>query len=329
MKVFSGSSNKPIVDKICENLGITSGKIFLSAFPSGERYCQFHENIRGEDIFIIQSTSVPANDYLMELMVMCDAARRASVKSVTAILPLFGYARQERKDKPRVPISAKMVMDMLEQVGVCRYVTLDLHAPQIPGFTNRPVDNLSFRPALIDALRNTQIDCVVAPDIGAVKRAEEYADTLNVDLVIISKKRKNEISVELQHFIGNVTNRNVLIVDDLTESAGTIIQAAQACRDNGAVTVNASVSHGCFTEVGYERLLIAFKNKTIDNFYVSNSVNFDLSRKLKIFGDGHGYNTNDILEDYADHIKIVDMSMWFARAIKCITNNESISELFK
>jgi len=329
MKIFSGSSNEPLAKKVCEYLGIPQGEIFLKTFPSGERYCQFHENIRGQDVFLIQSTSAPCNDNLMELLVMCDAARRASAGSITAVIPYFGYARQERKDKPRVPISAKLVMDMIGLAGVDRIVTLDLHAPQIQGFTNLPVDQLSFRPALVDSLKNRGIQCVVAPDIGAVKRAEEYANALKVDLVVISKKRLGETSVELQHFIGDVEGKEVLIIDDLTESAGTIIQAAKACIIHGTIKVNCAITHGCFSFVGYENLLNAFKNNIIDNFYVSNSINFDMERKFKVYGDGHGYGRDSVLEDYSDKLKIVDMAPWFAKAIKNISNNESVTELFQ
>ena len=158
MKVFSGSSNRPLVDAICRHLQTKQGDVYLHTFPSGERYCQFKENIRGEHVFLIQSTSNPANDNLMELLVMCDAARRASADKITVVIPYFGYSRQERKDKPRVPISSKLVMDMIGCAGATRIVTLDLHAPAVQGFTNLPVDQLTFKPALINALRSYPID---------------------------------------------------------------------------------------------------------------------------------------------------------------------------
>src|SRR5579862_2793368 len=248
MKVFSGSSNRPLVEQICRHLRMPVGEVYLHSFPSGERYCQFKENIRGEHVFLVQSTSKPVNDNLMELLVMCDAARRASAEKISVVIPYFGYSRQERKDKPRVPISAKLVMDMIACAGATRIVTLDLHAPQEQGFTNLPVDQLSFRPALLDAVKNENIQCVVAPDIGAVKRAEEYASAMGVDLVIISKKRKGDSDVELKHFIGSVRRRNVLIVDDMTESGGTLVQAAKACKEKGAKNVFCAITHGCFTE---------------------------------------------------------------------------------
>lgn len=322
LKIFSGSSNLSLVEKIAANLKVPVGDVFLKEFPSGERYCQFKENIRGEHVFLVQSTSAPANDNLMELLVMCDAARRASAEKITAVIPYFGYSRQERKDKPRVPISAKLVMDMIGCAGATRIVTLDLHAPQIQGFTNLPVDQLSFKPALLSALRKEKIDCVVAPDIGAVKRAEEYASAFKVDLVVISKKRKSETDVELQHFIGDVKGRNVLIVDDLTESGGTLVQAAKACKKQKANKVYCGITHGCFsngalTHGDLANALVGWDERNqdsiapyINKLFVSNSIHF--SRYVQMTGK----------------VIPVDMSPWFAKAIKHIHNNESVSELF-
>jgi len=313
MKVFSGSSNPELVRMICRHLETEPGDVYLHAFPSGERYCQFKENIRGEHVFLVQSTSNPANDNLMELLVMCDAARRASAEKITVVIPYFGYSRQERKDKPRVPISAKLVMDMIGCAGVSRIVTLDLHASQIQGFTNLPVDQLTFKPALVNALKNEKVDCVVAPDIGAVKRAEEYANAFNVDLVVISKKRKNDSDVELQHFIGDVKGKNVLIVDDMTESGGTLVQAAKACKLQGASLVYCGITHGCFNKYALNNSTLngALRNGNIDKIFVSNSVEFESNESLK------------------DKLIIVDMSYWFATAIRNINNNESVTELFK
>ena len=266
----------------------------------------------------------------MELMVMCDAARRASADKITVVIPYFGYSRQERKDKPRVPISAKLIMDMIGCAGANRIVTLDLHASQIQGFTNLPVDQLSFRPALINALKNEKIDCVVAPDIGAVKRAEEYSSAFGVDLVIISKKRKGDSDVELQHFIGDVKGKNVLIVDDMTESGGTLVQAAVACRKQKAKKVYCGITHGCFDEQCQDTPLTSGKlanalngwnptlapwgksvPPTINKLFVSNSINFPKYSMM----DGK--------------VIPVDMSYWFATAIRNITNNQSVTELFK
>ena len=325
MKVFSGSSNPELVNMICRHLDTKPGDVYLHTFPSGEKYCQFKENIRGEHVFLVQSTSSLANDNLMELLVMCDAARRASAEKITVVIPYFGYSRQERKDKPRVPISAKLVMDMIGCSGATRIVTLDLHAAQIQGFTNLPVDQLSFKPALVNALKNEKVDCVVAPDIGAVKRAEEYATAFNVDLVVISKKRKNDSDVELQHFIGDVKGKNVLIVDDMTESGGTLLQAAKACKKQNAKQVYCGITHGCFKRRPYDVLvdgdfanaLVGWESGKgritpyINKLFVSNSIDFPKYCRMK------------------NRIITVDMSYWFATAIRNITNNQSVTELFK
>ncbi len=196
MKIFSGSSNPALVDKICANLSISRGKIILKSFASGEVFCQFEENIRGADVYLVQSTSYPANDNLMELMIMADAARRASAGRITAVIPYFGYARQDRKEKSRVPISAKLVMDIIKAAGFNRILTMDLHAPQIGGFTNLPFDHLNFMPALLDRLKELPIDVVVCPDVGAVKRNNEYANAMRKTMAILDKHRIDETNVE-------------------------------------------------------------------------------------------------------------------------------------
>lgn len=306
-QVFSGSSNPILVERICHNLEIPLGQVFLKAFPSGERYCQFKENIRGGDIFLVQPTSNPVNDNLMELLVMCDAARRASADRITAVIPYFGYARQDRKDKSRVPISAKLVMDLIQAAGANRILTMDLHSAQSVGFTNMPVDQLGFRPALVNTINDLGIEVVVSPDIGAVKRAEEYASALKTDLAIISKKRRGDTEVEVSNFIGDVAGKRVILIDDLTESCGTLIEGAIACRNQGAKEVFAAVSHGCLTPVGYGRLENSFKEGLISRMFVSNSVN---------------------IVNKWDKLTIVDVSHWFSEAIKNISTNQSVSQLF-
>lgn len=326
MKIFSGESNTALVEKICARLSAPVGKISLKTFPSGERFCQFEENIRGTDLFLVQSLSTPVNDYLMELLVMCDAARRASAGRITAVIPYFGYARQDRKDKSRVPISARLVMDLLKASGVNRILTLDLHSPQTVGFTNLPCDQLGFKPALVSVVRGMGIDAVVSPDIGAVKRADEYASALKTELVIISKKRNNETSVELKHFIGDVKGKKVLIIDDLTESAGTLIEAANACKEQGADEVYCAISHGCFTKVGVKRLVEAFKVGLIKQLFVSNSVKIP----DRWIDENEREDFEGTVKDYAyGNITVVDVAPLFATAIKNIYNNESVSELFK
>lgn len=308
MKIFSGSSNQRLVEYICKNLNVPIGQVKLQKFPSGEEHCQFQENIRGTDVFLVQSLSSPVNDNLMQLLLMADAARRASASRITAVIPYFGYCRQDRKDKPRVPISAKVVMDLLPVVGFNRILTMDLHAAQEQGFTNLPMDQLSFRPVLAAALKEP-VDCVVAPDIGSVKRADEYATGLKAELVIISKKRNSATAVEVKHFVGDVEGKNCLIVDDLTESAGTLIEASTACRENKAKTVRCAVTHGCLTSVGGNRTREAYENGIVDQFFISNTV--DADRVLPSW------------------ITMVDVSNLFATAIKNIHHNESVSELFR
>jgi ribose-phosphate pyrophosphokinase len=320
LKIFSGNSNPGLAKSICNNLNTKLGNIELQRFPSGEEYCQFQENIRGVDVFLVQSISNPVNDKLMQLLLMCDAARRASAERITAVIPYFGYARQDRKDKPRVPISAKLLMDLLKAAGFSRILTMDLHAPQIGGFTNLPLDHLSFKPVLIEAVKCIGINCVVAPDIGSVKRADEYATALDTDLVIITKKRRSATSVFIKHFVGDVNHKNVIIIDDLTESAGTLIEAAMACKENGASEVYCAITHGCFTSIGMDRLIVAFLDKTINRLLYSNTVTSPTWEPDGIYSPGS--------PTYQQAINIVDVAPLFATAIKNIHNNQSVSSLF-
>jgi ribose-phosphate pyrophosphokinase len=305
--LFSGNASQNLANAIQEH-DIPLGQIFHHQFPSGEWFCQYKENIRGMDVFLLQATCEPANDNLMQLLIMADAARRASAGRITAVIPHFGYARQDRKDKSRVPISAKLVMDLLAAAGINRVVTMDLHAPQIAGFTNLPFDHLYFQPTLAEAVEDLNIQVVVAPDVGAVKRASEYAAKERHDLGFIIKRRKNDTDVEATQFIGDVKGKTVLVLDDLTESAGTIIMASECCKQNGAAKVYAAVSHACINEVGRKRMREAFEKGVIDKFFCSDTV------------------TETLASD--DCIEIVSVSNVFAEAIRGIHENSSISELF-
>jgi ribose-phosphate pyrophosphokinase len=258
----------------------------------------------------------------MQLLVMADAARRASADRITAVVPYFGYARQDRKDKSRVPISAKLVLDLFEASGIDRVVTMDLHSPQVGGFTNLPFDHLTFEPVLIEYIKSLQLEAkdiiIMAPDVGAVKRAEKYASYLKCDFGFISKKRVGDDKVELQSISGDVSGKTVFIIDDLTESCGTLIQAADACKKNGATKVVCAVTHGCFTDTGMERLSNAMprpnvieQNASIDEFVHSSTVNHWWKLAYK-----------------PANIKSLDVSNLFAKAINSIHNNESVSELF-
>jgi ribose-phosphate pyrophosphokinase len=327
--LFGGHSSIDLATKIVNfnarhtsySESIRLGQIYHTQFPSGEWYCQFRENIRGSDVFLINSTSYPCNDNLMELLVMADAARRASAGRITAIIPYFGYARQDRKDSSREPISAKLVMDLIGAAGINRIVSMDLHAPQIGGFTNLPFDHLHFRPSLIEALKNVKVDVIVSPDVGAVKKAEEYSSKLGIDLAIISKKRIGRDRVESMHFIGEVKDKSVLIIDDLTESAGTLIQAAKKCRENGASKVYCAITHGCFTKTGNDRLVQVFANNLIDNLFVSNTI----ERVDPSIGERWTSSDN---QSFDDKIITVDVAPVFAKAIHSIHHNESVSHLF-
>jgi len=313
LKIFSGTSNLPLAQRVADNLFTKLGEIYHHNFPSGESYCQFKENIRGSDVFLIQGITSPANENLMQLLVMADAARRASADRITAVVPYFGYARQDRKDKSRVPISAKLVLDLFEASGIDRVVTMDLHSPQVGGFTNLPFDHLTFEPVLIEYIRNKYHnlalrDSVVlmAPDVGAVKRVEKYAEHLKSDFGFISKKRIGDEKVELQSIVGNVKDKHVIIIDDLTESLGTMVQAAKECKRQGATKVTCAVTHGCLSEIGIQRLVEA---DSIDEFVHSNT--------------NHTW-----MHQQPQKVTELDVSNLFAKAINSIHNNESVSELF-
>lgn len=316
IKLFSGSSNESLANKIATNLNTNCGKILLHSFPSGESYCQYGENIRGCDVFLIQSVVQPANENLMQLLVMADAARRASAARITAVVPYLGYARQDRKDKSRVPITAKLVLDLFEASGINRVISMDLHSPQIGGFTNLPLDHLTFEPVLCEYIRSKyhSLACrdkvvLMAPDVGAVKRVERYSQILKSDFGFISKKRINDEQVVLQNIVGDVKDKDVIIVDDLTESLGTLAQAAEACKKNGATKVICAVTHGCLTNTGVGRLA---DDKNIDEFIHSNTTN-----TWKIIQNCKPANATEL-----------DVSLIFAKAIKGVHKNESVSALF-
>ncbi len=317
LKIFSGGANKKLAATIASELGLPLGEIYLHQFPSGESYCQFKENIRGDDVFLVQSITKPANESLMELLVMTDAARRASAGRITAVVPYMGYSRQDRKDKSRVPISAKLVLDLFKAAGVNRVITMDLHTPQIAGFTNLPFDHLYFEPILssvIEAqytfkIRSNEL-VVVAPDVGAVKRAEQYANRLFSDFAFLSKKRKSDTEVALQNFVGDVKGKIALIIDDVTESFGTLAQAAEKCKDEGAQYVIVAISHSSLTPVGFSRLKESLDNKTVDMFLASDSIDngFDLSG--------------------LPACQEISVGRLFGEAIKCVHEHKSVSSLF-
>src|ERR1700760_2498809 len=256
MKVFSGSANRELAQRICDYIGTPLGQATISSFPDGETYVKIEENIRGRDVFIIQPTCPPTNQHLMELLIMVDAARRASADRITAVIPFFGYARQDRKDQPRVPITAKLVANLLVAAGVHRVLTMDLHAQQVQGFFDIPVDHLYSAPVLIKYLRKrmTGKTTVISPDLGGLKMASAYAEALGASLAIVAKQRKSATETEALYLIGEVEGCDVLLVDDLTETAGTLVSAAETLKTQGALDIYAAVSHAVLVDMAIPRL---------------------------------------------------------------------------
>ena len=254
-RIFSGTSSHKLTSAICKRLKVPVGDAVVTKFEDGEVSVRFNENIRGSDVFIVQSTNAPA-DHLMELLVMLDAAKRASARRVTAVLPYFGYARQDRKDQPRAPITAKLVANLITVAGADRALTMDLHSAQIQGFFDIPFDHLYAAPVLIDYFAQKKIPdlMVVAPDIGSVKMARAYAKRLGVDLALVDKRRPKADSVEVMNIIGEVEGKNIVMFDDVITTARTLTQAAVALRANGAKQIYAGITHGVFCPDAFERV---------------------------------------------------------------------------
>jgi ribose-phosphate pyrophosphokinase len=228
VKIFSGTSNRPLAERISTAIGIPLGKCTVSSFPDGETFVKIEENVRGEDVFVLQSTSPPTNHHLMEMFIMMDALRRSSASRITSVLPFYGYARQDRKDQPRVPITAKLVANLLVAAGANRVLTMDLHAQQIQGFFDIPVDHLYAAPVMYDYLKRKELPdlVVVSPDVGGLKMAHAYSQVLEAGLAIVAKRRKSATEIESMAVIGEIRGKTVLMVDDLTETAGTLTAAA-------------------------------------------------------------------------------------------------------
>ena len=306
LKVFSGNSNRPLAEEICKHIGMPLGEATVTSFPDGESFVKINENVRGHDVYIIQPTCTPTNQSLMELLIMIDAAKRASAHRITAVMPFYGYARQDRKDQPRVPITAKLVANLLVAAGANRILTMDLHSQQIQGFFDIPVDHLFASPVLFKYLEqfNTQNMVVVSPDVGGMKMAAAYAGILGAQLGMVWKKRTSATTVETINIVGDVAGKDVLLVDDITESAGTLANAAKIMRDNGALSVRAAVSHALLSPVAYERLALGH----IDELITTNSVPVD-TRGLPI--------------------RVLSIASLMADAIVRINNNESVTSLFR
>src|SRR3977135_2863920 len=244
-KIFCGTANEALCDEVCNFLGLTRGQSLVTRFSDGEAYVQIQENVRGADVFVMQPTCQPVDMHLMELLLMMDALKRASARRITAVIPYFGYARQDRKDRPRVPISSKLVADLLTTAGTDRALVVDLHAPQLQGFFNIPVDHLFASPVLVDYLKrlNWPDLTVVSPDAGGVERARFFAKKMDSALAIVDKRRVEMNVAEVMHVIGDVKGRTCLLIDDLIDTAGTLVKTANALLENGATSVYACASH--------------------------------------------------------------------------------------
>ena len=304
-KVFSGSSNKPLAEKIAGKLGKPLGSVELKRFSDGEIWVKFLENIRGSDVFIIQSTTPPSEN-ILELLLLIDAAKRASAKRITAVIPYFGYSRQDRKDQPRVSITAKLIANLITVAGADRVITMDLHAAQIQGFFDIPLDHLYsstlFSGLFKDISKNL---VVVSPDIGGIKMARSYAKRLHCGLVVIDKRRPKQNQTEVVNIIGSVENKDVLLVDDLIDTAGTLVSAIEALKKHGAKNIFSSVTHPLLSGPALDRI-----NKSeITKLYVSDTIDFRDNNKT-------------------DKISVITASAIFAEAIRRTHNNESISSLF-
>ncbi|MEY4488943.1 MAG: hypothetical protein RIQ79_1451, partial [Verrucomicrobiota bacterium] len=270
LKIFTGNSNRPLAEEICKHIGIPLGQATVTSFPDGESFVRIEENVRGQDIYLVQSTCTPTNHHLMELLIMIDAAKRASAKRITAVIPFYGYARQDRKDQPRVPITAKLVADLLTSAGAHRVLTMDLHSQQIQGFFNIPVDHLFASPVIFKYLEKFRVENLVvcSPDVGGMKMAAAYAGALGTGLGMVWKKRTSATTVETVNIVGDIVGKDVLIVDDITETAGTLVNAAKLLRANGAKSVRAAVSHALLSAMAYERL----GGGDIDELITTNSI---------------------------------------------------------
>lgn len=311
IKIFSGNSNSFVAKKISSALNLELGKAEVKAFSDGEISVSLKESVRGSDCFVVQSTCNPVNTNLMELLIMIDAMKRASSARITAVIPYFGYARQDRKSKPRDPISAKLVADLIEKAGADRILTMDLHAPQIQGFFNIPVDNLVGAPLLATYIYDDIKDrknnyVVVSPDLGSVTRARNFAESLEIPFAIIDKRRPKPNVSEVMNIIGNVSNKNVILVDDIVDTAGTICNAADVLMKVGnAKSVIACATHAVLSGPAIERI----KNSRIDKFYFLDTIPI-------------------CKENFLSKFNCTSISLLFAEAIERIYKNEPVSSIF-
>ncbi len=308
LRIFSGSSNPALAQSIARHLDVPLGEAKLSRFADGEIYFQILENIRGADVFVIQSTAPPVNENLMELLIMLDAFKRSSASRITSVLPYYGYARQDRKDKPRVPISAKLVADLLSTAGTSRVLTMDLHVGQIQGFFNVPVDHLFAAPVILEYIGSLRIPnpVIVSPDAGGVERARAYAKRLNVGLAVMDKRRGEENEVETINVIGEVEGLTAVIVDDIVDSAGTLVKAVEALYLAGASHVMACASHAILSGPALKRVT----ESRLEQLVVTDSVPLSPEKQS------------------CAKIKVLSVAPLLGQAIRSIHEETSVSSLF-
>ena len=305
-RLFTGSANVEFSKKVAKYLNIEISPCKLSKFSDGEISVKITESVRGMDVFIIQPTCAPTNDNLMELLIMVDALKRSSAKSISAVIPYYGYARQDRKAAPRVPITAKLVADLLEAAGISRVITVDLHAAQIQGFFNIPADNLFGSIMFVDYIKTKKLPnpIIASPDIGGVGRARSYAEKLNFDLVIVDKRREKANESEVMNIIGDVTGKDVILVDDMVDTAGTLVKAAEVLKNRGATSVMACCTHGVLSGPAYERLT---KGEALDELVISDTI--------------------PLKEDHPK-ITVLTATHIIGETIRRIHNNESVNSIF-
>ncbi len=307
LKIFSGTSNPALAQEICDYLGLPLGKVKLERFSDGEINFQILENVRGTDVFVVQPSCPPVNESIMEMLIMIDAFKRSSARRITAVMPYYGYARQDRKDRPRVPISAKVVGDLLTAVGVNRLLTMDLHAGQIQGFFDIPVDHLFATPVILQYLEELGFDnlTIVSPDAGGVERARFFAKRVGTNLAIIDKRRVADNEAEVMHIIGDVEGKDVLIVDDMVDTAGTMVRATEALKKAGARRLFAAATHPVLSGKAMERI----RRSPFEQVIVTNTIPVSEEKMLPT-------------------IKVLSVAGLLGEAIRSIHEETSVSRLF-
>ncbi len=308
ISILTGNSNQQLAKSICRQLGVPLSNAIVDRFPEGEIRVQIQDNIRGKDVFIIQSTCSPPNDHLMELLILIDAARRASATRITAVLPFYGYARQDRKDKPRVPITAKLVANLLVSAGADRILALDLHAGQIQGFFDVPVDHLYSINVIVKYFLKKKLKnlVIVSPDVGGIKLARAYSKLLNAPLAIVDKRRESAVQTQVMSIIGDVNGRNVIIVDDLISTGSSIVQAINALKEKGCLDVYAAIVHPILAGPAIERI----QKSDLKELVVSDSIPIPREKMIK-------------------KITVLSVASLLGEAIERIHHNESVSFLFQ